>query len=84
MANDESPKDFQVNEATLDYLKLHIERQVSDRLVKWIGLPLGGGGLLAIFFGLFFLPPGQDVDDDKDRSPGGGCHPDHRDKLPTA
>jgi hypothetical protein len=59
MANDESPapKEFQINEATLDYLKLHIERQVSDRLVKWIGLPLGGGGLLAILFGLFYYLP---------------------------
>ena len=24
----------------------HIERQVSERLVKWIGLPLGGGAVI--------------------------------------
>jgi hypothetical protein len=59
MAEDGSdlPKSYELNEATVDYLRLRIERQVTDRLVKWIGLPLGSGGLIAIIVGFFFFLP---------------------------
>ncbi len=46
-----------VNEATLDYFKLQLESQVRERLFKWIGIPLGGGGLLAIIFAVWFWIP---------------------------
>ena len=53
MTKDDSPvpDEFRVNQATIDYLKLHIESEVRDRLLKWIGLPFGGAGLLAVVIG---------------------------------
>lgn len=33
--------EFRVNQATLEYLKLHIESEVCDRLLKGIRLPFG-------------------------------------------
>ena len=46
-----------VNEATLEYFKLQIESQVRERIFKWIGIPLGGGGLLAIVFAVWIWIP---------------------------
>jgi hypothetical protein len=34
MLESRPPKEFQINETTLDQLKLHIKRQVNERLVK--------------------------------------------------
>lgn len=48
-----------VNEATLDYFKLQLESQVRERVFKWVGIPLGGGGLLALVFALWVWIPGK-------------------------
>jgi len=59
MTKDDSPvpDEFRVNQATIDYLKLHIESEVRDRLMKWIGLPFGGAGLIAVVIGVFWYLP---------------------------
>jgi hypothetical protein len=59
MTKDDSPvpDEFRVNQATLEYLKLRIESEVRDRLLKWIGLPFGGAGLLAVVIGVFWYLP---------------------------
>jgi len=46
----------QINEPTSEYLKLKIEKDVRDRLFRYIGIPLGGGGLAALVALIFWLP----------------------------
>lgn len=59
MAEDHSqvPDEFRVNEAKLEYPKPHMESEVRDCLLKWIGLPFGGAGLLAVVIGVFWYLP---------------------------
>ncbi len=46
-----------VNEATLELLSRRIDSEVKSSFLKWVGLPIGGAGLVAILWAiLFFLP----------------------------
>jgi hypothetical protein len=52
-------KDLFVNEATLDYFKRKIESDVKNNLFRWVGLPVGGAGIIAILFLLFSWIPNK-------------------------
>lgn len=47
-------KDMYVNEATLELLQRRIETDVKTGFWKWIGLPVGGAGILAILYVLIW------------------------------
>jgi hypothetical protein len=62
MPDPETPRignDNFVNEATLQYLSLRIESEVRQNLMKWVGIPIGGGGALALLAAVFFWVPAQ-------------------------
>ena len=50
-------EELYVNEATLDYLRRRIEGEVKGNFFRWIGLPVGGVGLLTIVLTLFLWIP---------------------------
>jgi hypothetical protein len=52
-------REFYVNEATLDYLRRRIEADVKVNFFRWIGLPVGGAGIIAIILTIFFWIPGK-------------------------
>jgi len=52
-------KDLFVNEATLDYIRRKIESDVKNNLFRWVGLPVGGAGIIAILFLLFSWIPNK-------------------------
>ncbi len=51
-------KEFYVNQATLELLKLRIESDVKANFFRWIGLPVGGAGIVAILLTIFGWIPG--------------------------
>jgi hypothetical protein len=61
--NEEKPikvdKELFVNEATLDYFKRKVESDVKNNLFRWVGLPVGGAGIIAILFLLFSWIPNK-------------------------
>lgn len=50
-------KELYVNEATLDYLRRRIEGEVKGNFFRWIGLPVGGVGLVTIVLTIFLWIP---------------------------
>jgi hypothetical protein len=46
-----------VNEATIELLRRRIESDVKNSFFVWIGAPIGGAGILAILFVLFWKMP---------------------------
>ena len=50
-------KDTYVNEATLELLQRRIEADVRTNFLKTVTLPIGGGGLVAIFVAVFLWVP---------------------------
>jgi hypothetical protein len=52
-------KEYYVNKATLDYLRRCIESEVKGNFFRWIGLPVGGAGVLAIILTIFVWIPEQ-------------------------
>lgn len=58
MAEDsQQPMVIHVNKETIEFLRLQLETDVRKRLLLGIGLPLGGGGIIAIILALFFWLP---------------------------
>jgi hypothetical protein len=53
------PAEFEVNTPSVEFFKLHLESDVRNRLLKTFGIPLGGGGILAIVAGLFWFLPAK-------------------------
>jgi len=52
-------KEYYVNKATLDYLRRCIEGEVKGNFFRWIGLPVGGAGIIAIILTIFVWIPEQ-------------------------
>jgi len=52
-------KEYYVNKATLDYLRRCIEGEVKGNFFRWIGLPVGGAGVVAIILTIFIWIPEQ-------------------------
>ena len=52
-------KEYYVNKATLDYLRRCIEGEVKGNFFRWIGLPVGGAGVIAIILTIFVWIPEQ-------------------------
>ena len=50
-------REYYVNEATLDYLRRRIEGEVKGNFFRWIGLPVGGAGIIVIILTIFFWVP---------------------------
>ena len=50
-------ENFYVNEATLDLLRRRIESDVKRGFFRSVGLPVGGAGIVAILFFLFYWGP---------------------------
>ena len=46
-----------VNEATLELLRRRLESDVKMNLFRWVGLPVGGAGIVAVLFFLFVWGP---------------------------
>ena len=46
-----------VNQATLELLRRRIESEVKGSFFRWIGLPIGGAGILAILLTVFLWIP---------------------------
>ncbi len=50
-------REFYVNEATIDLLRFRIESEVKRNFFRWIGMPIGGAGVVAILYMLFVQIP---------------------------
>ena len=50
-------EELYVNDATLELLQRRIESNVKSNFFRSVGLPVGGAGILAILFGLFYWGP---------------------------
>jgi hypothetical protein len=53
----EQPMVIHVNKETIEFLRLQLETEVRKRLLVGIGLPLGGGGIIAMILALFLWLP---------------------------
>lgn len=46
-----------VNEATLELVQRRIETEVKSGFWRWVGIPVGGGGIVVVLFALFWQIP---------------------------